>query len=114
LKIHTLHSPEQKTKKNLTLFKNVAVNNGGLNDEQTKIITLIEKHPGINTKQIQELSHIPQRTLERWLGELKNQQIIVYKGSKKTGGYYINQESKNINHQPSTLKLNPQPLTLNP
>jgi hypothetical protein len=33
---------------------------------------------------------IPQRTVERWLKKLKQQGEIVFAGSRKTGGYFLN------------------------
>jgi len=34
------------------------------------------------------LSEKPQRTIERWLKQLKDQDLIEFKGATKTGGYY--------------------------
>jgi hypothetical protein len=33
--------------------------------------------------------NIPAKTLERWITSLKNDNKVVYKGSKKSGGYYL-------------------------
>jgi ATP-dependent DNA helicase RecG len=33
--------------------------------------------------------NIPLRTLQRWLKELKEKDLIEYCGSKKSGGYFI-------------------------
>lgn len=41
-------------------------------------------------KQDCKRNRIPQRTIERDLGQLKEKGAIVYKGSPKTGGYFLN------------------------
>ena len=66
---------------------NVGVNggvNGGVND----ILLLIENNPGINVSNIKSLLNVPQRTIERWINQLKKENKIEFKGAPKTGGYY--------------------------
>ena len=38
--------------------------------------------------EISNKSNIPLRTVQRQVKELKDKNLIEYKGSKKTGGYY--------------------------
>ena len=61
---------------------------GGLNDELQNLLLIIKNNQGLNAYQLKNISNIPQRTLERWLQELKALKLIGFKGSKKTGGYY--------------------------
>jgi ATP-dependent DNA helicase RecG len=58
---------------------------GGVNE----IYLYIKNNPGFNTAQIKEKLNIPQRTLERIVKELKDSNKIVFKGSFKTGGYFV-------------------------
>lgn len=58
--------------------------NGGVND----IFLLIENNPGINVSNIKSLLNIPQRTIERWINQLKKENKIEFKGAPKTGGYW--------------------------
>lgn len=58
--------------------------NGGVND----ILVLIENHPGINVSALKSHLDIPQRTIERWINQLKKENKIEFKGAPKTGGYY--------------------------
>lgn len=59
--------------------------NEGLN----KLIDCIQNNPGMRLNQISwKLSYAP-KTIERWLKVLKNKQKIEYRGSKKTGAYFI-------------------------
>ena len=79
---------KKKTKKN----KNGGVSggvNGGVNSGVNKIYLYIKNNPGFNTAQIKEKLNIPQRTLERIVKELKDSNKIVFKGSFKTGGYFV-------------------------
>lgn len=58
---------------------------GGVND----ILVLIENNPGINVSSIKSLLNIPQRTIERWINQLKKENKIEFKGAPKTGGYFV-------------------------
>ncbi len=62
---------------------------GGLNENLDLIKKYITKHPGKKTSEIAEATRTPFKTLEKWLKKLKDAQIIEFKGSKKTGGYFI-------------------------
>ncbi|UOG92006.1 MAG: hypothetical protein L3K52_17730 [Candidatus Thiothrix sulfatifontis] len=44
--------------------------------------------PGLNTSELVRLSDKAQRTVERWLKQLKAEQKIEFRGASKTGGYY--------------------------
>ena len=63
--------------------------NGGINGGVNKIYLCIKNNPGFGTAQIKEKLNIPQRTLERIVKELKDSNKIVFKGSFKTGGYFV-------------------------
>ena len=52
------------------------------------LITLIENE-GLRTVQISELTSIPVSSLERYIKQLKNVELIEFKGAPKTGGYYL-------------------------
>lgn len=61
-------------------------------DVREKLITLldaIQSHLGTRTSALQELINIPEKTLERHIKILKDAGLVEYRGSKKTGGYYI-------------------------
>lgn len=62
----------------------VVLPDGGVND----ILLLIENNPGINVSNIKSLLNIPQRTIERWINQLKKENKIEFKGASKTGGYW--------------------------
>ena len=49
----------------------------------------IRENPGLRVPSISRVIHIAPKTLERWLKKLKSEGKINYKGSTKTGGYYV-------------------------
>ena len=67
---------------------NKVVDNGGVNGGVNDILLLIENNPGINVSNIKSLLNVPQRTIERWINQLKKENKIEFKGAPKTGGYY--------------------------
>ena len=69
-------------------FRVTVSKNGGVNGGVNELLTFITNTPGLNTRQLVTQRNQPQRTLERWLKQLKEEQKIEYRGSSKTGGYY--------------------------
>ncbi len=63
--------------------------NEGLNEGLSSLLNIIKNKPGIQAKEISKILNRPFKTVERQIGELKKLNYIVHKGSKKTGGYYI-------------------------
>ena len=62
---------------------------GGLNGTIKEVYDYIQSHQGASAIDMENKLNIPLRTLQRWLKELKEKQLIEYRGSKKTGGYFI-------------------------
>ena len=58
------------------------------------IITLLDKNPGLRTTAMSDSTGIPAKSIERYLSELKQCGLIVYKGSSASGGYYIVRDKK--------------------
>ena len=58
--------------------------NGGI-----KLLEYISKNPGKRVVNFEKELNLSRRTIERWIEKLKSQGKIEFKGSKKTGGYYI-------------------------
>jgi len=56
---------------------------------ELKILQIIKATPGINMLNVAEKSKIPYKTIERHIRNLKANNFIQRKGSKKTGGYII-------------------------
>ena len=62
--------------------------NGGINGGINMLFEIISKNSGLSAVEISNKSNIPLRTVQRQVKELKDKNLIEYKGSKKTGGYY--------------------------
>jgi ATP-dependent DNA helicase RecG len=63
--------------------------NEGINEGIKYLLNCINENPGINAIRLSEKTEIPLKTLERWLKSLKKKQVIEYRGSRKTGGYFV-------------------------
>ncbi len=63
--------------------------NAALFEEADHLIHLITNQPGINARQLTKKTGKPQRTIERWLKLLKSQGKIAFRGTPKTGGYWL-------------------------
>lgn len=69
------------------------------------VLQYIKEHPGSQTKEIAENTQFSPTTVERCLAELRKQELIKYKGSKKMGGYHaVKKQSEEIKHETSTEK----------
>jgi len=62
--------------------------NVGVNVGVNHLLAYIQAHPGQLASEIATAYKITQRTLERWLKQLKDQNLIEFQGASKTGGYY--------------------------
>ena len=60
----------------------------GINELESLILTFLEKKPGAKGYEIAEYIQKGAATTERYLKSLKDKELIEYKGSRKTGGYY--------------------------
>ena len=65
------------------------ISDGGVSGGVNNLLDFIKTNPGKKSKEIKAALNLPQRTLERWLKELREQKKIKFQGSPKTGGYYF-------------------------
>ena len=63
--------------------------NEGVTGDIERLFQYIEKNSGKRVPQISKVLNVPAKTLERWLSQLKAESRVEYKGSAKTGGYFI-------------------------
>jgi hypothetical protein len=57
-------------------------------DKTDAVLQYIKEHAGSQTKEIAENTQFSPTTVERCLAELRKQELVTYKGSKKMGGYH--------------------------
>ncbi|MBB5021955.1 putative HTH transcriptional regulator [Desulfurispira natronophila] len=74
-------------------MKNIFHSDGvGVNVRVNKVYEYIKTHQPIKANQIaQNFPGIAQRTVERWIKQLKDEDKIEFKGAPKTGGYVAKQ-----------------------
>ncbi len=71
----------------VTLFKEKI--NGVVKKEIDSLYAFIKKYPNQKANTLSKKLEIPLRTTQRWLKQLKDEEKVEFKGSPKTGGYYV-------------------------
>ena len=68
---------------------NKEIETGGINGGINGVLRYITVHPGSKGTELAAALYIPQRTMDRLIKQLKHDNKIVFKGARKTGGYYV-------------------------
>jgi len=69
--------------------------NEGLNEGSKKLYNLIKNNPNNRSAFFASELATSVKNIERWIKELKEKELIEYRGSKKSGGYFVkSKESK--------------------
>lgn len=82
-------------KHSLTPYLSGGVNDGVnseadmLGESLKQVYNLIQGNPGIKANQLAEKLGRSINTIEKQLSQLKKKSLIEYRGSAKTGGYYV-------------------------
>jgi ATP-dependent DNA helicase RecG len=71
------------------LFRRKTSENFGLNETQIKILELIKKNQQIAAQEMANFIGISRRSVELGIAELKKQEFIIRKGSRKSGYWEI-------------------------
>jgi len=58
-------------------------------DRINLLLAFIFENENLSARTISENMNEPLRTIQRWIKQLKDEGKIEYRGSKKTGGYYV-------------------------
>ncbi len=61
----------------------------GVNEGVNELYCHIRKTPGIRIPELSQQLHVPTKTLERWIKQLRDERKVNFKGAPKTGGYYV-------------------------
>ena len=75
-------------KKSESVIQIVGGVNGGIKGGINILEAEIRKNPGKRLPALSVALKVPGRTVEKWLEKLKEAGRIIYRGSKKTGGYF--------------------------
>jgi ATP-dependent DNA helicase RecG len=69
----------------------------GLNEVKgryAKILLALFGNDGIQMTDMETLTNIPYKSIERYIKTLKDKGLVERRGSKKTGGYYLSEETR--------------------
>ena len=89
-KEHGLQEPKfEELQKGFRVTVYKATQQEKINEGINILYEYIKYNPAQRVSQIQEQLNTPAKTLERWVKQLRDQRKIEYRGSKKTGGYYV-------------------------
>lgn len=58
-------------------------------EKLVKVLIALYKEGGIRTVEIEKMIDIPAKSIERYIKLLRDTEIIEYRGSNRTGGYYL-------------------------
>ena len=58
------------------------------NEGVQRVHEYVRQHPGLRIPAISKGLAVPAKTVERWVGQLRNQGQIEFKGSPRKGGYF--------------------------
>jgi ATP-dependent DNA helicase RecG len=73
----------------VTVFKDARhTTDVGVNVGVKGLLDYVQANPGQRAKEMAVLFAVTQRTIERWLKQLKAQGLVEFRGAPKTGGYH--------------------------
>ncbi|HEY9221989.1 MAG TPA: HTH domain-containing protein [Lutibacter sp.] len=76
------------TKQKTSLVEEDEEGNVGVNVGVKTLLVFIENNPGTNVLTMEKHFNVTQRTIERWIKILKEENKIEFKGVPKKGGYW--------------------------
>ena len=62
----------------------------------TWLYRVIKDNPGTRLPELSQKIHIPVKTLERWVKQLREDGKIIFKGAPKTGGYQVTDSGNTV------------------
>ena len=72
-----------------TYFPDISLS---VKQKMLSVLKEIETQPGIKSNEIGSATGMPKKSIDRYLAELKRVGVISYKGSRKSGGLYIDEQ----------------------
>jgi ATP-dependent DNA helicase RecG len=66
----------------------------GITEGIKGLFDYIKQNPGLRTPVLSNKLDVPDKTIERWLKRLKDEQKVVFRGSRKTGGCFSKEGGK--------------------
>ena len=69
--------------------ESITFSNEGVNEGVKKLYELIKENPNMKTPFFSKELNTSIKNIERWIKQLKSQCLIEFRGSSKTGGYFL-------------------------
>ncbi len=67
-------------------------------EKLSKVLIALYKNEGLRTSEMEKMLQIPVKSLERYIKQLKDANLIEFKGANRTGGYFLTEKTaKTIN-----------------
>lgn len=63
-------------------------------EKLSKVLLALYKNEGLRTSEMEKVLQIPVKSLERYVKQLKDANLIEFKGANRTGGYYLTEQTK--------------------
>jgi len=68
---------------------------GGVSEGVKRLLVCIKDNPGLRIPELSEMLQVSPKTVERWVKQLRDENLIMFKGAPKTGGYFpVNPDQK--------------------
>lgn len=85
----------------LATFRVIAKISEGVNEGVTEgvsegvkgLLACIRENPGLRIPELSEKLHVPAKSIERWIKNLRDEDRIVFRGAPKTGGYFVKESN---------------------
>ncbi|MBN1906083.1 MAG: hypothetical protein JW927_13405 [Deltaproteobacteria bacterium] len=75
----------------LVTFSISASKSEGVSGGVSRLLCCIRNKAGLRIPELSQELHVPKKTIERWIKQLRDENKVIFKGAPKTGGYFINE-----------------------
>ena len=73
----------------LVTFRLIEGVSEGVSEGVKGLLDCIRENPGLRIPELSEKLHVPAKSIERWIKNLRDENLIVFRGAPKTGGYFV-------------------------
>ena len=74
---------------------NEGINEGiteDVKEKLSKVLLVLYKNEGLRTSEMEKILQIPVKSIERYVKQLKDANLIEFRGANRTGGYFLNEK----------------------
>jgi ATP-dependent DNA helicase RecG len=63
-------------------------------EKLSKVLLVLYRNEGLRTSEIEKIVQIPAKSIERYVKQLKDANLIEFKGANRTGGYFLTEKTR--------------------